>query len=109
MTNLHFAARRAAPVARASAGATAFKTRLARDIAAPAFVAALACCPLSPAFAQDGIVLPEVDVDSASEAPSTGSGERISSSRLRNLQAIGHFSDGLIVFLPHRMAAPMVF
>lgn len=87
MTNLHLAARSAAPVARACADAAAFKTRLVRDIAAPTIIAALACWPLSPAFAQDGIALPEVDVDSASEAPSMGSGERISSSRLRNLQA----------------------
>ena len=86
MTTLLYAARSAAPMAHASTGASAFKTRLALNIAAPAFVAALACCPLSPAYAQDSITLPEVDVGSADEAGPTVSGERVSSSRLRDLQ-----------------------
>ncbi len=86
MTTLLYAARSAAPMARASASAIAFKTRLALNIATPAFVAALACCPLSPAYAQDSITLPEVDVGSANEVGPTISGERVSASRLRDLQ-----------------------
>ncbi|AVA15017.1 TonB-dependent receptor [Sphingopyxis sp. MG] len=86
MTTLLYAARRAAPMARASTGASACKTRLALNIAAPAFVAALACCPLSPAYAQDSITLPEIDVGSADDTAPTISGERVSASRLRDLQ-----------------------
>ena len=90
MTNIPSAVRRTAIGARALPGATGhrptFKTCLTGGFAFSALVAMLACAPFSVAFAQDGTALPEVDVSSADVATPTVSGERISSSRLRNFQ-----------------------
>lgn len=90
MTIMLDAARCAATTARALRGATdkrtTSKARLTGGFAFPALVAVLACTSISPAFAQDGTALPEVDVGSADEAGTTVSGERVSSARLRDLQ-----------------------
>lgn len=90
MTIMLDAARCAATAARAVQSATykrsSSKARLTGGFAFPAFVAMLACAPISPAFAQNGTALPEVDVGSTDEAAPTVSSERVSSTRLRDLQ-----------------------
>ena len=86
LDSAHCAATTMPAFARSTSKQPTFKVRLAGSFAFPALVAVLAGAPISRAFAQDGTPLPEVDVSSASEAGSTVSGERLSPSRLRDLQ-----------------------
>lgn len=90
MTIMFDAVHRAATAVRAVQGATdkrlTSKARLPGGFAFPALVAVLACGPISPAVAQDGTALPEVDVSSTDELGSTVSGERLSSARLRDFR-----------------------
>lgn len=104
MTTLLYAACIAAPVARASCRAadtpSAFKARLFSGFAFPALLAVLTCNPISSAFAQDGIALPEIDVDSASEAPPTIAGDRITSARIRNRQTSSSDTAAILQSVP---------
>lgn len=90
MTIMLDAARCAATAPRAARGASdrrsTSRARLAGSLAVPAFVAVLACAPISPALAQHGAALPAVDIGSTDQAAPTVSGERVSASRLRDLQ-----------------------
>ncbi|HEY9090697.1 TonB-dependent receptor [Parasphingorhabdus sp.] len=104
MITMPYAAPCVAPATRATNGATEknsiFLARLNRGFSLSAFAAALAFFPISPASAQDQIILPEIDVDSVNVEAPTISGERISSSRIRDHRASSSDTAAILQSVP---------
>ena len=104
MIYMPYAAPCAAPAMRATSGASENNSRsiarLTSGFSLPAFAVALAFSPVSPAYAQDQIALPEIDVESAGGETSTMSGERISASRLRDHQTSSSDTAAILQSVP---------